>query len=158
VGVRFTLPTETQWEYACRAGTATPLYFGGVETDFGKLANLADERVTNLCRRDSPKWIPSMPHVNDGAIISDHVGRYPPNPWGLHDMHGNVAEWTRTSYKPYPYNPRDGRDQGSLHEKKVVRGGSWYDRPHRARSAFRLSYQPWQPVFNVGFRVVMQAK
>jgi formylglycine-generating enzyme required for sulfatase activity len=157
-GLRCSLPTEAQWEYACRAGTATPLYYGNVDTNFAKLANLADERVNNLCRRDSPKWIPSVSQVSDGAVVSVDVGRYEPNAWGLHDMHGNVAEWTRTSDKPYPYNPRDGRDSGSPRDKKVARGGSWYDRPHRARSAHRLRYQPWQPVFNVGFRIVVEAK
>jgi formylglycine-generating enzyme required for sulfatase activity len=157
-GLRCSLPTEAQWEYACRAGTASPLNYGNVDTNFGTLANLADERVNHLCRRDSPKWIPSFPHVNDGAVISVDVGRYAPNAWGLHDMHGNVAEWTRTSYKAYPYNPRDGRDSGSPRDQKVARGGSWYDRPHRARSSHRLPYQPWQPVFNVGFRVVIEPR
>ena len=71
-------------------------------------------------------------------------------------MHGNVAEWTRSTYRPYPYDPRDGRDQPSGSGKKSVRGGSWHDRPRRARSAFRQNYQPWQQVYNVGFRVVSE--
>ena len=71
-------------------------------------------------------------------------------------MHGNVAEWTRTAYRPYPYIPARPR-QPDAEGKKVVRGGSWYDRPNRARSSFRLAYEPWQRVFNVGFRVVMEA-
>jgi len=156
-GQTFTLPTEAQWEYACRAGTATPLNFGDLTTDFAKLANLADQQVHGLCRRDSPKWIPNVPQVNDGAMISTNVGRYAPNAWGLCDMHGNVAEWTRTAYRPYPYDLRDGRDQPNATGTKSVRGGSWYDRPKRARSAFRMNYQPWQRVYNVGFRVVMEA-
>jgi len=157
-GRKFTLPTEAQWEYACRAGTATPLYFGNRNTDFGKFANLADQRVHALCRRDSPKWIPNVANVNDGSVISDHVGKYGPNAWGLHDMHGNVAEWTRTAYRPYPYDPGDGRDSLKASGPKSVRGGSWYDRPKRARSAFRMHYQPWQRVYNVGFRVVMEVQ
>ncbi|MHC4400062.1 MAG: SUMF1/EgtB/PvdO family nonheme iron enzyme [Planctomycetota bacterium] len=156
-GRRFALPTEAQWEYACRAGTATPMHYGPCEIDFGKLANLADERVNDLCRRDSPRWIPSIGEVNDGSIVSHQVGKYPPNAFGLYDMHGNAAEWTRTTYRPYPYDPSDGRDRDDDGaRKKAVRGGSWYDRPHRARSSFRLAYEPWQPVFNVGFRVVME--
>jgi len=157
-GRKFTLPTEAQWEYACRAGTNSPLYFGDCNTDFGKFANLADQRVHNLCRRDSPKWIPNVPKVNDGSIISDHVGKYEPNAWGLRDMHGNVAEWTRTAYRPYPYDPGDGREDPKASGARSVRGGSWYDRPKRARSAFRMHYPPWQRVYNVGFRVVMEAE
>jgi formylglycine-generating enzyme required for sulfatase activity len=73
-------------------------------------------------------------------------------------MHGNVWEWTLSSYRPYPYSDGDGRNDLSLEERKVVRGGSWRDRPQRARSAFRLAYRTYQPVFNVGFRVVMEPK
>ena len=153
-GRRFTLPTEAQWEYACRAGTATPLNFGACDADFSRFANLADQRVWALCRGDSPKWIPAIAAANDGAIISDTVGRYQPNAWGLCDMHGNVCEWTLTTYRPYPYVFTDGRDDPATEGRKVVRGGSWYDRPHRARSAFRLAYPAWQRVYNVGFRVV----
>jgi formylglycine-generating enzyme required for sulfatase activity len=71
-------------------------------------------------------------------------------------MHGNVAEWTRTVYRSYPYDPRDGSDSEGGDGRRVVRGGSWCDRPHRCRSAFRLSYHPWQRVHNVGLRVILQ--
>jgi len=157
-GRKFTLPTEAQWEYACRAGTATAMNYGAVDADFGKFANFADQRVNNLCRRDSPRWIPCINSVNDGSIVTDHVGKYRPNAWGLHDLHGNAAEWTLTTYKPYPYNPSDGRDDGSTKGRKVVRGGSFYDRPKRGRSGFRLDYYPWQAVYNVGFRVVCEVE
>ncbi|HEY3324524.1 MAG TPA: SUMF1/EgtB/PvdO family nonheme iron enzyme [Planctomycetota bacterium] len=157
-GKNITLPTEAQWEYACRAGTTTPLSYGACETDFGKLANLADKNLVNLCRGDSPKWIPHIAAVNDGSCVTDNVGKYQPNAWGLHDMHGNVAEWTLSTYKPYPYDTKDGRDDGKIEGEKVVRGGSFYDRPNRARSAFRLSYPSWQRVFNVGFRVICKPK
>jgi formylglycine-generating enzyme required for sulfatase activity len=157
IGAQFDLPTEAQWEYACRAGTTTPLNFGACTSDFGPLANLADQRVNNLCRGDSPRWIPSIESVNDGSIISDQVGKYTPNAFGLCDLHGNVAEWTKTAYRPYPYNSADGRDNAAADGKKVVRGGSWYDRPYRARSSFRQAYEPWQHVFDVGFRVVLEA-
>jgi len=157
-GRRFSLPTEAQWEYACRAGTASAMNYGPVDADFGKLANLADQRVNSLCRRDSPKWIPCINSVNDGSVVTTNVGKYAPNAWGLHDMHGNVGEWTQTTYKPYPYNPRDGRDKAVADGHKVVRGGSFYDRPRRGRSGFRLAYPPWRVVFNVGFRVVCDVK
>jgi len=157
-GRKFILPTEAQWEYACRAGAATPLFFGPTSADFGRFANLADERVNNLCRGNSPRWIPSIRIFNDGAIVTENVGKYQANAWGLFDMHGNVGEWTLSTYRPYPYNAADGRDSGGPDGRKVVRGGSFYDRPERARSAFRLSYPPWERVFNVGFRVVSEAE
>ena len=153
-GEKFTLPTEAQWEYACRAGTATPLAYGAAEASFAKQANLADAAVLRLIRGNSPKWIPCVAEVNDGAAISAKVGSFAPNAWGLYDMHGNVAEWTHSTYMPYPYRADDGREAQTEAGAKVVRGGSWYDRPSRARSAFRLSYPAWQPVFNVGFRVI----
>ena len=83
------------------------------------------------------------------------VGRYQANAWGLHDMHGNVAEWTRSAYRPYPL---DAKAQEDLSQKKVVRGGSWYDRPKEVRSAYRLPYQRWQRVFDVGFRVALEVE
>jgi formylglycine-generating enzyme required for sulfatase activity len=87
-------------------------------------------------------------------MITAQVGQYKPNPWGLFDMHGNVAEWTLSTFKPYPYDNRNGVDGSGL---KVVRGGSWRELPERATSAFRLAYEPYQPVWDVGFRVVMEA-
>jgi len=152
-GRKFTLPTEAKWEYACRAGSDTDMNYGDVAANFSRHANLADERINSLTRRDSPKWIPSAKGVNDGTVATGNVAKYQPNAWGLHDMHGNVSEWTLSGYKPYPY--RAGT--GEAGEKKVVRGGSFYDRPKRARSAFRLAYPQWQRVFNVGFRVVCEA-
>jgi formylglycine-generating enzyme required for sulfatase activity len=80
---------------------------------------------------------------------------YEPNVWGLFDMHGNVSEWTLSAWRPYPYQEQDGRNNPDVQEKRVVRGGSWSDRPKRARSEFRLAYEPWQGVFNVGFRVAL---
>jgi len=86
------------------------------------------------------------------------VGSYRPNAWQLHDMHGNVAEWTATTYRPYPYDVNDGRDTDSPLGEKVVRGGSWRDRPKHGRSTFRRHYPSWQGVYNVGFRVVSTGK
>jgi len=157
-GLKFSLPTEAQWEYACRAGTATPMNYGQLDADFGKHANLADSRLTSLCRRDSPKWIPCIESANDGATITTNVGKYTPNAWGLHDMHGNVSEWTLSTCKPYPYNETDGRNDLVPDGRKVVRGGSFYDRPKRGRSSFRLDYPSWHGVYNVGFRVVCRAE
>ena len=84
------------------------------------------------------------------------IGHYAGNAWGLKDMHGNVAEWTRSTYRPYPYDPAwEDTDDPTL-AKKTVRGGSWYDRPKHARSAFRQAYPSWQRVHNVGFRIIVE--
>jgi len=167
-GQRFTLPTEAQWEYACRAGTDTPFSFGGTNADFSKHANLADAKLTEFASDpyticvplNNPTkyedYIPKDTRWNDGGLVSVRVGSYAPNAWGLHDLHGNVWEWTRTSNRPYPYREDDGRNDFARTERKVVRGGSWRDRPARATSAYRLAYAPWQGVFNVGFRVVCE--
>jgi formylglycine-generating enzyme required for sulfatase activity len=73
-------------------------------------------------------------------------------------MHGNAAEWTRTTYQPYPYRTDDGRDRITSAGEKVVRGGSWRDRPKFSRSAYRWSYPSYQKVYNVGFRVVIEPR
>ncbi len=73
-------------------------------------------------------------------------------------MHNNVAEWTRSAYRPYPYTKADGREDAGGMSQRVVRGGSWYDRPKRATSSFRLAYPQWQRVFNTGFRVVVEGE
>ena len=168
-GDRFTLPTEAQWEYACRAGTATPFFFGGAESDFSKFANVSDAKMTEFVTnpytvftplKNPPKyddWIPKDARYDDGSLLTVAPGKYTPNAWGLLDVHGNAAEWTLTTYRPYPYDTRDGRDDGVPAGRKVVRGGSWRDRPKRCTSSFRLSFQPWQKVYNVGFRVVCPA-
>jgi len=165
----FTLPTEAQWEWACRAGTATALAYGGLDDDFSKHANLADAKLREFAsnpytvfqplRNATPydDWMPKDTRFNDGALLSTAVGSYKPNPWGLHDMHGNMAEWTLSAYKPYPYRDDDGRNDASPEGRKAVRGGSWRDRPTRCRSAFRLAYPAHQRVFNVTFRVAAPA-
>jgi formylglycine-generating enzyme required for sulfatase activity len=166
-GMRFTLPTEAQWEWACRAGTATPMWFGAVDADFGAFANFADVNVKKFALEGfRPKiavnpspyhaFIPKIETVDDKHQIEAPVGFYKPNPWGLYDMHGNVAEWTRSLYKPYPYDEADGRNDLAAPGQRVVRGGSWFDRPKRGTSAFRLPYEAYQKVHNVGFRVVAE--
>ena len=109
----------------------------GWDNEISELSNLRDDRFTD-------KW-----------FIVDYVKQYQPNPWGLYDIIGNVSEWTRTSYRPYPYKA-DSRNNGSVEEKKVARGGSWADRPKNAGSAVRFEYQTHQKVYNVGFRIIIE--
>jgi formylglycine-generating enzyme required for sulfatase activity len=168
LGERVTLPTESQWEYACRAGASTSFSFGGKGADFSAHANLADATLSQFAsdpytvdvplKHPTPfdDWIPKDRRFNDGALISVAPGRYTPNPWGLQDMHGNVAEWTRSSYAPYPYDAAGAGDAPEPAGRKVVRGGSWRDVPARATASFRLGYAAWQRIYNVGFRVMIE--
>ena len=167
-GKRCSLPTEAQWEYACRAGSATPYSFGAAGADYSGWANLGDRRLREFALEtyvsvhliENPgkydDWVPRDDRFDDGGFVSVDVGKYRPNSWGLHDMHGNVWEWTRSVLHPYPYHEGDGRNDPGGEGPRVVRGGSWYDRPARATSSYRLAYRPYQGVFNVGFRVVME--
>jgi formylglycine-generating enzyme required for sulfatase activity len=159
-GANVTLPTEAQWEYACRAGSADSLWYGDLDADFSGFANMADRNMRRLAdegwRPKSPDLVPRDDRFDDGALVTAPVGAYRPNRWGLHDMHGNVAEWTRTAYRAYPYQTGDGRDTVGPEGEKVVRGGSWRDRPKFCRSAYRWSYPAYQKVFNVGFRVIVE--
>jgi formylglycine-generating enzyme required for sulfatase activity len=113
------------------------------------------ELVYDTRNQFSPDLVPRDARFDDEELVATNVGSYLPNPWGLHDMHGNVWEWTHSTYKPYPYKSGDGRNDATDVGRKVVRGGSWYDRPKRSRSAFRLSYPAWRKVYNVGFRVII---
>lgn len=165
-GLKVTLPTEVQWEWACRAGNESEFWYGDMNTDFAPYENMADRQLNKLAVRGvdpqpmSPNdaWYkyytyqPKNKEVDDGNMLMVKGGGYQPNPWGLCDMQGNVAEWTRSDYLPYPYNEKA---QGSEVEK-VVRGGSWIDHPKTATAYYRKSYLPWQKVHNVGFRVIIE--
>ncbi len=158
-GRKFTLPDESQWEWACRAGTNSPWSFGDLSADFATFENFADDSLLELGRlaaMEKVKPFFAVEPVNDKQTVSAPVGTYKPNPWGLYDMHGNVAEWTSSVYLPYPFRADDPR-HAALGARRVVRGGSWQQRAEQARSGWRTSYWPWQPVFNVGFRVVCEA-
>ena len=157
-GMRFTLPTEAQWEYACRSGGTSPLWYGTVDDDFSGSANLSDATHHTVdyphVPTAVPTWRPADTRFDDGWRVLAPVGTFQPNPWGLFDMHGNVAEWTRSTYRPYSLMAGDDQDDHA--GRKTVRGGSWLDRPRRARSAFRVHYELSQAVHDVGFRMVCE--
>ncbi len=156
--LRFTLPTEAQWEYACRSGSKSPLWYGTLDDDFSRTANLSDATHYTVdyphVPTAIPPWRPADTRFDDGWRVSAPVGVFQPNPWGLFDMHGNVAEWTHSTYRPYLLTADHDRDNRT--GRKTVRGGSWLDRPRRARSAFRMHYEPSQIIHDVGFRVVCE--
>ncbi|NQU25091.1 MAG: SUMF1/EgtB/PvdO family nonheme iron enzyme, partial [Candidatus Nealsonbacteria bacterium] len=168
-GKRVALPSESQWEWAARAGAQTPFFYGTQDTDFSKWANLADagRRRTYVGwdggskihkRRDYPAdyLFPLRDdRFTDKWFVVDYVKQYEPNPFGLYDVVGNVSEWTRSDYRPYPYKDNDGRNSGATGEKKVARGGAWNDRPKTAGSSVRFPYESYQKVWNVGMRVII---
>ncbi len=167
-GERFTLPTEAQWEYACRAGTATPFFFGDLDADFSKFANLADAKLSEFASNpvhgrsaagepDQVRRLDSQGQpVQRRGAADRRAGPVPAQRLGpvRHArQRGRVdADHLPAVSVPRGRRPRQRRQQG----RKVVRGGSWRDEPKRATSSFRLSYLPWQRVYNVGFRVVCE--
>lgn len=136
------LPTEAQWEYACRAGTSTPFNTG----DF----------ITNL--QANYNW--QYPYI-DGKNTENFnhnprqpVGKYPANAWGLHDMHGNIAEWCSDWFSDYPTTDQTdplGPSSGSM---RVIRGGSYDSSAQHCRSAYRYYSTPESYSSGKGFRVV----
>ena len=166
-GKKITLPTEAQWEWAARAGSDGALWFGDINADFSKAANLGDVSLKKLAVSGvdpqpiknpdkNVDFVPKDERFDDGVLHLAPCGHYQPNTWGLHDMSGNVAEWTRSTYRPYPYTATEEKPATEAMAKKTVRGGSWYDRPVHARSGFRQNYPAWQEVHNVGIRVIVE--
>ncbi|MGC9327861.1 MAG: SUMF1/EgtB/PvdO family nonheme iron enzyme, partial [Candidatus Hinthialibacter sp.] len=137
---RFTLPTETQWEYACRSGGDDPLWYGSLDDDFSRCANLSDATHYTVdyphVPTVLPPWRPADARFDDGWRVSAPVGAFEPNPWGLFNMHGNVAEWTCSTYRLYSRAFNERSNDGT--DRKVVRGGSWLDRPRRKAQLLAL--------------------
>ena len=167
-GSKAALPTEAQWEWVCRAGSDKDMAFGSRSSDFSPYANLADKSIAkfavsgvnptfraNLVDNPVYDYIPRITKYDDKQFLISGTKQYQPNTWGVYDMHGNVAEWTRSDYVSYPYNA-DKSNSMNAGTEKVVRGGSFFDRPYRATSSYRLGFAPWQGVFNVGFRIVIE--
>ena len=155
---RLGLPTEAQWEYACRATTDTPWITG---TDVAKLGTVADIGDAYL-KRYSGGAIVVTEEVDDGHVVHAPVGSFAANRFGLHDVHGNVYEWCRDLYNPGYYaalargSEADRRDppgpQGEGPGYRVLRGGSWRGNARLARSADRSNDLPATRSDNVGFR------
>ena len=150
-GRGYGLPTEAEWEYACRAGTSTPFHYGEMITT--DLANYDGEHTYN----DGPKGARRGETTN--------VGSFPANAWGLYDLHGNVWEWCldhwHKSYADKPDGLKAGGDAPWLSEDeeadRSLRGGSWYNYPWACRSAVRFYHPPVERLHFYGFRVVCRA-
>ena len=165
-GLKITLPTEAQWEWACRAGNETDFWYGDQNTDFAEYENLADVTTNNFAvsginprpMSENDSWypyysyLPKVESVDDGYMVQTDSKNFRANPFGLYSMHGNIAEWTRSDYLSYPYTEKTKKSS----EYKVVRGGSYIERPKFATAYARKAYYPWQRVHNVGFRVIIE--
>ncbi|MBL8694257.1 MAG: SUMF1/EgtB/PvdO family nonheme iron enzyme [Planctomycetes bacterium] len=147
-----TLPSEAQWEYACRAGSTTAYSFGD---DVGDLAQYAW-----FVANSGPKplaadlWLDTWQEVLDHRLRPHRVGAKESNRWGLHDLHGNVWEWCEdTWHANYEGAPTDGRAWGDeLERRRVIRGGSFRDTARLARSAYRGLRSASSRYVGVGFR------
>jgi len=143
IGVEARLPTEAQWEYACRAGSQTP-YYWGEKLDPG-YCNFADTS-TSFDRRESK--------LDDGYAMTAPVGRFKPNAFGMYDMLGNVWEWCQDGQREYGSSTAVD-PVGPEGDSRVFRGGSWYCAPSYVRSAYRTSTGPFSGPTFIGFRVVL---
>ena len=132
-GSKYRLPTESEWEYACRAGSTTAYCFGGSKGDLGSYV-----------------WY----DTNSGSRTHP-VGQKQPNAWGLYDMHGNVWEWCSDRYGDYASGTVTDPEGPSSGDSRVFRGGSWYDYARNCRSANRDWYSPGERSRSLGFRLVL---
>jgi len=135
---KYRLPTEAEWEYACRAGTTTPFYTGGcISTD-----------QANYNGNDP------MPGCSKGRYRKEtvSVASFSPNAWGLYNMHGNVAEWCENWYDNYPLGHTDPKGPSSA-SYRVIRGGAWDSNARNIRSALNLRLNPDEYCNIIGFRI-----
>jgi sulfatase modifying factor 1 len=142
-GLPYRLPTEAEWEYACRAGTTSPFWTG-------------DTLPGEFIKNPDNSWYPCLPSSRGRQeVVALHVKKTPSNPWGLYDMHGNVEEWCYDWYGPYEEGKQTdpvGRADGDF---KVTRGGSHGTVAFYLRSANRLGTLPEDKSWFIGFRVVI---
>ncbi len=138
-----TLPTEAQWEYACRAGTTTPFNTGTCLTNTDANYYWGDPYMT--CTNT----------VTTSPGKTQTVGTYAPNAYGLYDMHGNVWEWCADWYGTYPTTAQTNPTGTTTGSGRVIRGGCWSDYAQNCRSACRYSTGPYNHGSIIGFRVVL---
>ncbi len=148
-GKRFSLPTEAQWEYACRAGTTTMRYWGDDERDACAYANVHDDTSKNIF---GFKW--DHHACNDGYAVTAPVGQFKPNNFGLYDMLGNVWEWCEDGYDQSAYVKHERKNPVTNGSRRVLRGGSWYINPWYVRCAGHFRNDPSRRRSVVGFRLV----
>ncbi|HCB12768.1 MAG TPA: hypothetical protein DEP36_04260 [Gammaproteobacteria bacterium] len=145
-GRHFRLPTEAEWEYAARAGAATRYYWG----------NMIDPRYANFSDRNDPTGA-SIGNLDDGHAVTAEAGSYLPNALGLHDVAGNVWEWTCSEYYPnYAGEEQRCSAKRPNQGQRVTRGGSWNNGAGDLRSAKRLPRKPEDRDALTGFRVIME--
>jgi formylglycine-generating enzyme required for sulfatase activity len=148
-GNTYRLPTEAEWEYACRAGTTTRYYSGDDPETLAEVGNVADATA----KAKFPAWKHTI-KANDGYVFTAPVGKFKPNAFGLYDMHGNALQWCadwhgKEYYTTSPVDDPTGPDSGNV---RVLRGGSWFYWPYSSRSANRFRYLPLYR-FIAGIRV-----
>ncbi len=153
-GRRYRLPTEAEWEYACRAGTRTRYHSGDVPSSLQGAANVFDLETARLW----PRWQAMALKGSDGFAFTAPVGSFAPNAWGLHDMHGNVWEWVSDWHGDdyYAQSPVDDPQGPATGEVRVRRGGSWHTWPFYARAAYRNWNDPDTRYVLVGIRLVRE--
>ncbi len=149
----YRLPTEAVWEYACRAGTKTRWYNGDDPERLVEVANVAD----GTAKEKFSTWTWTI-NTRDGYAFTAPVGKFKPNAFGLHDMHGNVWEWCSDLFDAKYYEKRVEQDppgpSSNSDTRRVLRGGSWDFNPRYTRSTYRNGFTPVNRSNNVGFRVV----
>jgi formylglycine-generating enzyme len=146
---RYRLPSEAEWEYAARAGTATARYWGERAEDGCPYENTADLSL----KKQNPEII--VANCDDGYVHTAPVGKFKSNAFGLNDMLGNVAEWVEDCYvKDYAGAPTDGSPVTAPDcSARVIRGGSWDSIPRDVRAAYRYNYSPGGRLDDIGVRL-----